>query len=339
MNALTPKDISTWKTFRAIARGWLEVNDPERTEEIRKDARRLVESGLAWRVWGFDDVETDAIVAALAELGVETSEAALAAAAAELPGPYELAASWLAGLAGGHGGAELRLHLAARALWARWLPDTPTIETVADRTEAFAAAWFAADRKGEPFDAFPGLERLAGDVEMDEDIADAVAAELPFRLWAFVFRALRGVRGATDLGAWEAVARKLAPALGVPGMMEAELALLFAHNGAPERAIAEADAAVELSASMMVVSRSAEAIAAAGDLDTALALLADATCAAKVDDDVEEGLAVLTEILERAGRADEIPAYLQEVTAARRLRQIEDRKHRRRKEKSKRKRR
>ena len=327
--------VREWKTRRALIRGSLR-GDREDVKALKAEAAQHREAGMGWFVDGFDGVETAEILSALGDVGITTGEEAFRAYADELPGPHEVAERW-------SGEAQLTdprhgdlLWLAARALWARWLPDVMSLETAADALEEAITEFEASETPRSGDGALPALKRLVDLSEGERLVASALAEELPFRLWAWVLELLRDTRDAEDLGAWGERVDELSVLFPSEPVLRLLHARFLAHHDASDEAKAEIERALSGGApESYQLCHAAQAHLALGDSDEALAFGKRALLLADDEADEEEAIEILRRALEALGRSGEHAEMVESIHAERRRDALARRKQRRKKDRKK----
>lgn len=319
-----------WKAWRAAVRGELPRLPDDQLRGFRQRAEEDRQSGRGWFVDGFDDTPTEAIFEYLRLVGIDTDEAGFRAAAEGQPGPREISDIWEARAAITDERDAYLPWLAARALWARLLPDEPSLETEADAVEVL----IRAARKGEPDRVLGAMRRLAEAADGSSDILDALDNELHIDLRDWVLERLATARGLVEVEPWVEVATDLEPALDSHGLGAVALATLLATNGEPDRARAALSAALAAYGdSAPLVGHVAEVHVELGDGPTAERVAVRAIALAEDDAEAEGMRDTLASALELQGRAAEAGRVFFEALAERRRRELERRAERRRREK------
>lgn len=335
MNARIEDDVRQWKAIRGILQGWIPASEDD-FADLQARAQEATAVGKAWLIWGFDPGQPSAAVAELASAGLRVDEATFRSMAHELPGPYEVAEAWRDVLGGVTGADWARLWLAARALWAAWLPDVPTLETEADRVESAMRNWYL---RGDIASAFEGLDHLASVLDGSEAAFDAIDEELPRGLHAFILKVFEGAADVADIDRCVAIADALAQSFHYHGVLQARVAQFVARHGRHEDArerlaplLMELDEDDEPSPSLM--GAVADALSTLGDASRAIEVAERRVRVARNDEDDQDAARALLRMLEELGRSGDVAERLRLARLARSQDERQRRRQRRRADKS-----
>jgi tetratricopeptide (TPR) repeat protein len=333
------KDLSStvkqWKTARGLLDGWLTGADESTLDRLRDQARINQAQGVSWLTTGFDLWQPEDICRELAAIGITTSAAEFAEQFDNLPGPLEVAQHWRQQARLRHPRDEGMLWMAARALWAKWLPDSPTPETESDALEALIRRWYEAKQRGELADVLEGLERLASVCEGDSGAFEVIDDELPINLQSWLFNVLRDYReeDADRIPRWHAVARGLRDCAPLPELLECGYCRFLGNNGMAPLGIELAKTLADDIEDDFVAQRVAEVFAELGQADRAIDCAEQAILLARTDPDQESALATLKRILTQLGRAGEFLERARLIQLVKRKSALDKRKARRRTDK------
>lgn len=319
-----------WKAWRAAARGELASLSEDQYRSFRQKAEEDRSSGYGWFADGLEDVSTEVILGHLRRVGIDTDEERFVATAAGQPGPQEVSDAWEREAVVEDERDVFLPWLAARALWARLLPDETSIETEADAIEA----GMRASRKGGSDAVLAVLQRLAQSADSSPDVFDALDDELHVNLGSWVLARLAEAAELTDVEPWVAAAALLEPALASEGLGPTAVAMLLARNGQPDRAREMVSQVMtEFGDQAMLVHHVADVHVVLGDGSMGERMATRAIALAESDEEAEGVRDVLREALALQGREAEEGRVYMEALAERRRRELERRAERRRREK------
>ena len=328
-----------WKVFRAVVRGMLPA-DPDTRKEWKAEARQYEEAGMPWLVDGFRESDPESVVASLKDVGITTDQASFVALADAVPGPYEVAGQWVES-------AQItdlenvdRAWMAARRLWAEWLPDTPSIETAGDAIEDAIFSYEKSGDEEKEAKLYHALNLFVEASEGDRLVADALVSELPVHFWSWLMRKVDGVEGAKNVEEWLGLGEKLA--LLFPSEPVFRLAIARFRHRHGQHGEAQEEVAAILSGQPPVpflLYQGAETYHALGLSERALGLAERGLSSPGDEQDDQDGAALITKIMTSLGRGEEAANRIAQARAERKRGELEKRKDRRRRDKKNKRRR
>ena len=321
-----------------MIQGWLSV-DPEITTEWKAEAKELEAAGTPWCVYGFDEVAPEDVQKLLEERGVQIDESGFSAFQDTAPGPYEVAEAWIAE-SGRQGEEDVDFFwLAARRLWAAWLPDTPSIETEIDAIEKAIATSETALPEEKDAAALAAFQRFVQACDGDGDVADAIVFELPVNFWTWAMKRLDGVSEAHSPDSWLKVSRDLAVCFPSARIFQLAIARFLHRHDRHDDALQEvAEALKDAPSFPFLLFQGAKTFQALGLPERALPLAEQGMAGATDDGDDADGVQVLGQVLASLDRGDELQDFVARGRSDRRRKSLLRRKERKRHDKKKRRR-
>ncbi len=327
--------VREWKIRRALIQGTLR-GDHDDVKALRAEAAAARSAGFGWHVDGFEGVAPEEILRELDGIGIGMTEAKFKEVAQEAPGPHEIAEMWSAGANLSDERHQDLPWLAARALWACWLPETLSLETASDSLESTIATFEEGKTRRSGDGALVVFRMLIEIGEGEPEVVSAIADEIPFRLWAWVLEILRDTREGEDFAAWKECVESLIPLFPSEPVLRLLHARFLANNGVGEGARAEITLALTgRPPESYHLSHAAEAHLALGDGAEAMRHAENALLIAEDESDEEEATNILGRALESLDRSAEHASRVEAVIAQRRRDALARRKKRRKQDRKK----
>lgn len=327
-----------WKRWRAVAANKLAPEPGMDGRAIRDEAIALRSRGLKWFTTGFEDWDPEQIIHILKQHGVVTSEQWFQDNAKNYPGPTEIAEIWSQSLTETGKDAmyvAILPYLAARALWAKLLPDVASIETTADKIESRLLTATHLKQKPNERDILATAEFIATQLEGSTAVRKALDAELPVTIGTWFVNALHGLNEMEDPAAWQKVTDALAPNLNSECYLHGFLSLAMAKAGHGDHALAATERAVAIgddAPSLYQVC--AQAVHKAGLYQRAVELAKEALLRCDYEPHSEHAARLTLGLaLEALGQEGDMDRHLQEVNLNKRKQMLALRKDRKRKDK------
>lgn len=330
--------IASWKRRRAVAANKLAPGAGVDAQSIRESMAALRSRGLQWYATGFDDWDPDHIVNTLQRHGVATSVQWFKENANKYPGPTEIAEIWTHQLKIPRQDAEavsLLPHLAARALWAKLLPDLPSIETTVDELERRILSTHQYKQKVSEDEILETLEFIAKKTEGSIGVRRAFDEELPISIGTWFLHTVTEVGTITNPDAWQKRVDALAATLGASSYHHITFGNAMARAGHTEYAWATIERALaDGDDTSTLYNLCAECARIAGFYQRAVELAKEALLRCNYEpQDEQRSKLILKAALEDLGQSAQLEQHLQEVNLAKRKQTLALRKDRKRKEK------
>ena len=279
---------------------------PEAENEIREEASHYRTTGSAWYVEGLDGTSDTEIVELLQGVGIETNEKSFREQAEVTPGPIEIAGAWEEQARFDEAMTRELLELSARALWKKWAPEVPCIESAADRLESLLHAVNSKDSKD--VSALSVVHLFTELSEGDEDVAEAISAELPMRIWPWILDRFRfGDDVIEPPSDWLKAGEVLVPIFPSLAILEGVMGRFAAKHGVEDEAKDLLQRSLEHGGndSSFVLVELAIGYADLDEDGLATTLAEKALILAEDEEDEKDACVAIRKVCERAGRSGE----------------------------------